>query len=138
MKKTIIAIAMVLAAGMAFTTTNALARVNGPGHGMHGRQMMGGGQMMGGYYQQGNNTAYQQFLDQTRDLRTSLRADRAELQAIMAGTNPDPAKVRTLVESIAKKEIKLSDQAKANNVSFGRMGPRGGGYNCPAGYGRSW
>ncbi len=141
MKKAIIAIAMVLAAGMAFTSTNALAwgYGHGPGHGMRG------GQMMRGNYQQGYNAAvydsaeYQQFLEETRDLRASLRADHAEFQALMAGTNPDPEKVRSLTESISKKEIELSEKAKNNNVPFGRMGRRGGGgYNCPVGYGHRW
>lgn len=143
MRKAIIAIAMVLAAGMAFTSSNAFARGygHGPGHGMRG------GQMMAGYCQQGSNVAvynsaqYQKFFEQTQELRASLRADHGELQALMAGTNPDPDKVRTLIETISKKETQLSDQARANNISFGRMGSRGtrgGGYNCPLGYGHGW
>lgn len=145
MKKMIIALALVLAAGFAFTSNNALAWGHGHGHG--GGYMMAGngggmGYGQGGYMMNGNNAAaynspeYKKFLDDTRDLRTSLRGDYAEMRALMAGTNPDPKRVRALSESISKKEMELSDKAASSNLPFRPMGHGGSGFNCP-GYGRN-
>ena len=49
----------------------------------------------------------QQAYDSTASLRTSLAADRAELEALMAGQNPDPQRARALGESISKSGIEL-------------------------------
>ena len=65
-------------------------------------------------------TAY----DNTAALRTALAADRAELNALMAGQNPDPQRARALAESIAKSENEL--ERLLGNVS--RMG-HGYGHN---------
>lgn len=142
MKKMFIALALVLATGFAFNSNSAFAWGHGQGHGqgMHNGYMMNGngrGNMMNGY--NGGNPAmynspeYKKFLNETRDLRISLRGDRAEMRAIMSGTNPDPKRVRTLAEDISRKEAQLADKAESSNLPYMPMG-RGAGFNCP-GYG---
>ncbi|WP_027178436.1 Spy/CpxP family protein refolding chaperone [Maridesulfovibrio bastinii] len=148
MKKIFIALALVLAAGFAFNSNSALAWGHGQGHGqgMHNGYMMNGnghGNMMNGngrgYMMNGSNAAmynspeYKKFMKETRDLRTSLRGDRAEMRAIMAGTNPDSKRVRALAEDISRKEAQLADKAESSNLPVMPMG-RGAGFNCP-GYG---
>ena len=63
----------------------------------------------------------QKFFEETQELRTSLRADRAELNAILAGSDPDPQRVRELTENIARAQIQLASKARANNA-FSRQG----------------
>lgn len=70
------------------------------------------------------------FFKDTQALRASLFADRAELNALMAGTNPDPKKARALSENISKTQNELRAKAQQHNIS-GPMGGRG----CGAGDG---
>lgn len=49
-------------------------------------------------------TAY----DNTAALRAALAADRAELNALMAGQNPDPQRARVLAENISKSDDELN------------------------------
>lgn len=68
----------------------------------------------------------------TDALRSSLAADQAELDALMAGNNPDPKQARALSESIGKAENELSRQSRNYMVSMmnngGHMG-RSYGHN---------
>jgi Spy/CpxP family protein refolding chaperone len=66
------------------------------------------------------------FYKDTQALRTSLSADRAELNALMAGQNPDPKKARALSENISKTQSELRAKAQQHNIS-GPMGGRGYG-----------
>lgn len=81
---------------------------------------------------------FKKFYDATTDLRTKLQADRAEMQALMRGENPDPAKVRALAESMAQTRDQMV--AKADEMGI-EAGP-GSGYGCGGrggyggGYGR--
>lgn len=168
MKKIITTLALIATLGIAFTASNAMAWGHGYGRGGNGMMTgygMGNGSGMGpgmmqGYGSNGygngmgpgmmngntpvDNEAYQKFLDETADLRTGLAGDRAELRAVMAGTNPDPARVRTLTETIIEKQTKLNATARENNIApmgFGRgqfcdgTGPRNG---FGRHHGRNW
>ena len=105
-----------------------------------GQRGMGHGMMNGGGY---NNGVSQQFLDETKDLQTRLAADQVELNAIMAGTNPDSKRVRELSENIATAQIDLENKYRTSGYGGGRsngnymMGPgmMNGGYG---GYGCTW
>lgn len=134
MKKIVTALALVATLGFAFTATNASAWGHGYGHGGYGH---GGYGMMNGYGHGGygmgpgmmygnapvDGGAYQKFLDDTAEVRTSLAADQAELNAVMRSDNPDSARVRTLTETIIQKQAKLSAAAREHNVA-----PLGRGY----------
>lgn len=142
MKKFITALALIAALGIAFTATNASAW----GRGGYGYGMMHGGYGMGPGMMYGNapvdNGAYQKFLDDTADVRTSLAADQAELAAVMQGANPDPARVRALTETIIEKQTKLSAAAREHNIApMGRGFGRGlycDGTGPHRGFGRNW
>lgn len=127
MKKIIIALALVLAAGFSLSATNAFAwgcggYGHGGGHG-YGHGMRG---YSGAAY---NNADYQAFMKETADLRSTIAADRAELNALMANGNPDPERVRSLTRSISDKENTLADMARTNNVGYTGRG-YGNGWNC--------
>ena len=72
------------------------------------------------------------FFKDTQAHRASLFADRAELNALMAGTNPDPKKARALSQNISKTRSELRAKAQQHNIS-GPMGGRGG-RNCGGQY----
>ena len=118
MKKIILTISTLLIVG--FIATSAFAwGCGGYGGGMNNR---------GGY----NTDAYQTFSNDTQELRSSIAADRVELDALMAGTNPDPKRARQLSEQISKSENELRTKARENNITG--MGPGmmgyGNGWNC--------
>ena len=108
------------------TAMNASAWGNrgmGPGYGM----MYGNGI---------DGTERRKFLDETKQIRIDIAADQAELAALMAGDNPDSAKVRELSESIANKQITLQEKSREygwgkgpSNRNF-RRGPGYGGGGC--------
>ena len=109
-----------------FTAMNASAWGNrgmGPGYGM----MYGNGI---------DSTERQKFLDETKEIRIEIAADQAELAALMAGDNPDSAKVRELSESIATKQITLQEKSREYGWGSGpsyrnfRRGPGYGGGGC--------
>jgi len=117
MKKFFITISIVLTAG--FLAASAYAWGCG---GMYGN---GYGNYNGAGY---NNGAYQSFMSDTQSLRSSISADRAELNALMAGTNPDPKEAGRLSEQISPSEIEMRNKAQEYRVSgVGGMG-----------YGRGW
>jgi len=142
MKKTLITLLLVAASTFALMSTNALAWNNwgSGGYGMRGGHgMMGGGYHMMGrgcatmngdyammnYQGDGNDTAYQTFQKDTADIRASLAADIAELNTVMAGTNPDAGRARSLSESISAKQNQLAEAARKNNIQAG-----GNGWYC--------
>lgn len=128
MKSTVITAIVVASIIAAFTSINASAwgwgnRGMGPGYGM----MYGNG---------ATDVESQKFLDETKDIRIQIAADQAELNALMAGDNPDSKRVRELSESIATKQITLQEKSRdygwgngPSNRSY-RRGPgmMGGGY----------
>ncbi|MBU2482563.1 MAG: periplasmic heavy metal sensor [Proteobacteria bacterium] len=122
MKKAITAVAATLIVG--FFAASAYAWGCGYGY--------GGGMYGNGYSQSGyNNGAYQTFINDTQALRSSISADRAELNALMAGANPDPKKARALSEKISQAENDLRNKAQQHSFSGG-MGNwgYGQGWNC--------
>jgi Spy/CpxP family protein refolding chaperone len=135
MRSKIITAVVASAIIVGFTAMNASAW----GWGNRGH-MTGYGMMNGGGY---NNNVSQQFLDETQDLQTRLAADQVELNALMAGTNPDSKRVRALSESIATAQIELEKKYRTSGNGGGRaggnymMGPgmMNGGYS---GYGCMW
>lgn len=85
----------------------------------------------------------QKFLDATQELRKSLVADQAELNAVMAGQNPDPKKARELAVKIADSRTSIQAKARELKVSgpgggcgYGPMGAGCGGGGCGAGQGK--
>ena len=80
-----------------------------------------GGGMMGdhhdGMYTTANSTDRQAFYDATVDLRADLAANQAELNAIQATDNPDPAKIKTLTRKIIKQQDQLRVQAEKYNLN---------------------
>jgi Spy/CpxP family protein refolding chaperone len=102
----------------------------------NGGHMMGSGMMNGAG---ANDAESQKFLAETKDIRVQVAADRAELNALMAGQNPDSKRVRELSESIAANQITLQEKSQAYGWGNGRMnggrmmgpGMMNGGYgNC--------
>ena len=122
MKKVITAITATLIVG--FFAASAYAWGCGYGY--------GGGMYGNGYSQSGyNNGAYQSFINDTQALRSSISADRAELNALMAGANPDSKKARALSEKISQAENELRNKAQQHNFSGGMgNGGYGQGWNC--------
>lgn len=163
MKKSVIALAMVLALGAGTAAVVSAHGWNGGGPGYGYGMMNGGGpgygmmnggygMMRGGYGMMGNgygmrnggygmrgfngrtdadDANYNKFLDQTTDLRKSIAVDRAELNALMAGDNPDPKRVRELSANIVDNQEKIAEMARSANVDGGA------GYFCNGpGFGR--
>lgn len=116
MKKIIVAISVVLLIGMVSISAYACNGCGGYGNGHH---------MM-------SNTSadYQAFYDDTTTIRTSIAADRSELNALMAGNNPDSKRARTLTEQISKSEIELRKIAKKHDTGITGMRGYGQGWNC--------
>ncbi len=87
--------------------------------------------MYGNYYNGGyNNSSYQSFMTATQALRSSIAADRAELNALMANTNPDSKRARVLSEQISKSENELRNKAREYHVSDIGMREYGRGWTC--------
>lgn len=108
-----------------FFAVSAFAWGNGygSGRGMNGNGNGRGMNANGCYGKSGANQGdYEAFHKDTQALRASICADRAELNALMAGTNPDPKKARALAENISKTRNELRAKAKKHNIS----GPMGG------------
>lgn len=144
MKKSIIALTLVLTMGLGFSAVSAYAwYCGGPGGG-YGRGSVGASE------EPADAAAYRKFLDETAQLRKSIAVDRAELNAVMAGSEPDPKKVAELTGRIVDNQEALGEIARSANISAGPgcgfgpnpncagMGGRGFGFrgDCPGpGYG---
>lgn len=127
MKKSIFALALVLAIGMGLNAADAFARCGGGGYnqgrGYHQGGGYGGNCIFAGAQ---NNPEHQKFLEATKELRASLAADRGEFRALMAGQNPDPARARALSENIFKTRAELAEKAREMNVTWNRKGAGAG------------
>jgi len=113
--------------------SQAMARGgDGTGPGTGRGQGMGRGDTGCPYYGgASSNPETQKFLDATLDLRKSLIADQAELNAVMAAQNPDPKKARELAQKIT--DSQLSIQAKAREMKIQTAGCSGSGMGGNAG-----
>jgi hypothetical protein len=85
----------------------------------HGPMMGSGNGMM--YGSGATVEDNQKFLADTKGIRIQMAADQAELNALMAGPNPDNARVRELAESIAKNQIAIQDMSGSNVYGNGHM-----------------
>ena len=124
MTKTMIAISTILIMG--FFTASAYSYGCG---GMYQNGYNNG--MYGSYVGEGfNNGSYQSFNNDTQVLRSSIAADRAELNALIAGANPDVKRARILSRQISASENELRTKAQEHQISrMGMMG-YGQGWNC--------
>ena len=80
-----------------------------------------------------DSTNQQEFYDKTAPLRASLAADRAELNALMMGDNPDVKRIRALSESLSKSQDELRRLAGNYNPSMFGHGGTYMGMNCGQG-----
>lgn len=125
---------------LAFSAASAFAVGGyGPGGGC------GMGCRGGGYSANVSDADYKKFMDETAVLRKTIVVDRAELDALMAGKEPDAKRVRELTASIVDNQEKVAEVARAANIdgpvpgAFGCNGPNGpngcGGGGCRGGNG---
>lgn len=120
MTKTITAVTAIFIVGFFAVSAYAWGCGNGPGAGMNGHGQRFNNQS------EVNQKDMDAFFKETQPLRESLSADRAELNALMAGTNPDPKRARALSENISKTQEALRAKAQQHNIS-GLMGGPGYG-----------
>jgi Spy/CpxP family protein refolding chaperone len=114
MKTRMITAVAALAIIVGFSAMNASAW--GWGHGNN--NMMGPGLMNGNG---ATDEESRKFLDETKEIRVQIAADSAELNALMAGQNPDSKRVRELTESIATNQIVMQEKSRAYGWDNGRM-----------------
>ncbi len=125
MKRKILAVAAAAFVIIGISAFNASAWNNGPmGNG-------GGHHRMMGEYQ--NDPVNQQLLEDVKAARTKIAADQVELNAIMAGPNPDSKRARELSESIAVGQLEL--EKAYSSAGYGGTGHHGygmmnSGYGC--------
>lgn len=74
---------------------------------------------------------YQEYLKERGELRSSLAADQAELQALLAGPKPDVKQARVLSERIRR----TSDQLRAKASALAQTGGGAQLVAGPMGYG---
>lgn len=84
------------------------------------------GPMMGnGYGMMSGSSAteaeIQKFRAETKEIRLAIVADQAELNAIMAGQNPDSKRVRELSRDIAANQLMLEEKSLDSGHGGGRM-----------------
>jgi hypothetical protein len=124
MKRKIFAVAAAAFVIIGISGINASAWNNGPmGNGGHHGMMAG--------YQ--NGPVNQQLLEDTKAARTKIAADQVELNALMAGPNPDSKRARELSESIAVGQLEL--EKAYGGAGYGGNGHHGygmmnSGYGC--------
>ena len=61
------------------------------------------------------------ILNETKEIRITIAADQAELNALMAGQNPDSTRVRELSENIATNQLALEEKSRGYGYGGGRM-----------------
>ncbi len=86
---------------------------------------------MNGFYAD-NSANYQDFYDDTAQLRQTLAEKRREYHAIMSNENPDPQMITELNQEIRE----LHDQLSAKARSYGLQTPPNSNYNHGGGYHR--
>lgn len=127
MKKGIIVLTVVLTMGLGLSAVSAFAwNCGGPGGGYG---MRGWGGNPGSSV---SDADYKKFMDETAELRKSMAVDRAVLQALMAGSEPDPVKVAELKGRMWDNREKLAAVAQSLNIN---AGPGCDGPNANCGYG---
>jgi hypothetical protein len=132
MKKSIVALTLLVTMGLGFTAVSAYAwYCGGPGGG-YSRGWSGAGEAPV------DAAAYQKFLDETAQLRKSLAVDRAELNAVMAGPEPDPKKVAELTGRIVDNQEALAGIARSANIDAGPGCGFGPNPNCAGIGGRGY
>ncbi|GAB4334619.1 MAG: hypothetical protein Kow0089_03960 [Desulfobulbaceae bacterium] len=135
MKKNVV-VMLVLVAGLVFTGSTVFARgcCGGGGYGA----------AKGWGTDPASDPVYQQFLEDTAQIRKDIATDQAELNALMAGENPDKEQARELAGRIAENRQKLAALARENGFGpgAGACGGCGGGrgynrgcYGGQVGYG---
>jgi Spy/CpxP family protein refolding chaperone len=127
MKKSILALTMVVSLGLSLSAVSAYAWYGGGTEGWYGPR--------GGYGVNVDDEAYRKFMDETAQIRKDLTVDRAEMRALMAAANPDPAKVREIAERMTDNREKLTGLAREANIAAPRGFGVGPNPNC-RGYGR--
>lgn len=116
MRKLLIVLAVTISLGLIASQVWA-----GPGCGYWGRSGTG-------YYSNENpGGSYQDFLNDTANLRNGLAARQGEYNALMAQPNPDPEKAGQLAREIGELEAKLQGKAQAYGVDA-QTGPSSGWY----------
>ncbi len=114
MKSKIISAVAATALIVGFSAMNVSAWGWGSGgHHMTGQEMM--------YENEATNEERQKFLDETKEIRVQIATDSAELNALMAGQNPDSKRIRELTESIATNQITMQEKSRAFGWDNGRM-----------------
>jgi hypothetical protein len=78
----------------------------------------------------GKTMDQQTVYDNSAELRATLAADQAELNALMMGSNPDPKRVRTLSENISKSQDELRRQTGGYTTPMMDHGSSHMGMNC--------
>ena len=109
----VVVITFAIAAGSAYAVGY------GPGGGGCGMRGWGGGPAVNV-----SDADHKKFMDETAPLRKTIAVDRAELDALMAGKDPDAKRVRELTASIVDNQEKVAQIARAANIS----GPGAGGF----------
>lgn len=107
MKKSIVALTMVMAVSMSLAAAGVFAR--------------------GWNADPASDPVFTKFLEETVDIRKAIAIDRAELNALMAGENPDAKRVRELSTTLADNQEKLSEIARANDLGAPGIGVGGCG-----------
>lgn len=129
--KTVMGVAVI---ALAFTAVSAFAVGGygpGGGYGMGMGMGMGMGCRGGAASANVSDADYKKFMDETAPLRKTIAMDRAELDALMAGKEPDAKRVRELTASIVDNQEKVAEVARASNIDA--PGPGGAGCNGPNG-----
>ena len=85
----------------------------------HGPTMNNGYGMMNG--SGAIDAGSQKFLDETKEIRVTIAADQVELNALVAGQNPDSTRVRELSTNIATNQLALEEKSRAYGYGNGRM-----------------
>lgn len=104
--------ATALIVGFSAMNVSAWGWGNG-GHHMMGQEMM--------YGNGATNEERQKFLDETKEIRVQIASDSAELNALMAGQNPDSKRVKELTGSIATNQIAMQEKSRVYGWDNGRM-----------------
>ena len=125
MKKLLIAVVTVAALGFAVSQGLACWRGNWDGPGVDHQRGITPGTNPG--------SDYQAYLDDTKGLRKELAAKQVELEALMAGPNPDPKRAGALSREIADLREQLNAKARArgyNDWCVYGYGHGRGGWTC--------
>ena len=93
-----------------------------------------GGHMNNYYTNTSSNGNYQEFLDNTSQLRQDLAATQGEYNALMVSSNPDSKRAAELGREITSLNDQLRTQAGTYNLQTSSRG-HGGGMGHMGGYG---